>query len=627
MNSKLFLIVAFLFHSLALPVAEARPVDEVSNLVKQVKRDKDDVDVGVFHRISSVGTPQSVDALKRCTLMVRKQNVIDSAVEAFSAYRGDAKLEPLAVEALGELCFDSSQPYRGTKALRSLSTWGAAADPALEHVVREHNNAETRSTACRRVALRWAASKNPELVKLMIENLSLMPPPSRFVGGRLVEGEKGVSIPDLVKALMESTPEITPVLLKGALNRKTDRSWRLVLLEAMVVDDAPKVTEALGKLTKDSDSVLSLDALHALGKRKDAKELIKVIAGNIKSKHAAQRRAAVVALGKLSIEDEGWQDQLFKLALKKDAAVRMGACHALADLRTPEAVMQLERLLQDKQWPVRAEAMWQLTSLRKKTTIPLLIERLSRESARLCEDVAKALRILTEKDLGTAPVRWEAWWAAEGAAFEVGPLDGGLAAERARERGAAAGETSASFFGLRILSDRVCFILDTSGSMNEPSKGDGERTGSGGEGGSGTRMTAAKRQLVQALEKFPEGERFNMIFFSHSAESWKKGLTPMSTTNRSKSIEAARDLRADGGTAVYDALKLAFDDVNVDTIYLLTDGEPTAGEVIEPDRIRRQVGAWNETRLITIHTISVGRDSPLLRDLAEDSGGRYKRID
>lgn len=45
------------------------------------------------------------------------------------------------------------------------------------------------------------------------------------------------------------------------------------------------------------------------------------------------------------------------------------------------------------------------------------------------------------------------------------------------------------------------------------------------------------------------------------------------------------------------------------------------------NRIRRQVGAWNETRLITIHTISVGRDSPLLRDLAEDSGGRYKRID
>jgi len=628
MNIKLQLLAtSLLAASFALPVTATPRLDEVSNLVKQVKRDRDEVDTSVFNQIASVKSADAVDALMRCTLLVRKQSVIDRAIEAFETYKGDPDLEPLAVAALGELCFDTSEPYRASKALSSLPRWGAAGHPAIERVVREHNDAVIRSTACRRVAIAWAGSGNAEYVQLMIENLSLMPPPSRRGrGGRINEGEKGISISELEKALSEQTPGITHVLLKGLLDKKTDRSWRLVLLAAVTTDDSSKVTEVLGKLTKDPDKVLSLDALHALGKRKDAAELIQVIAANVKAKQPAQRRAAIVALGKLSIADDGWPKELFKLATKKDTAVRMGACHALADLRTPEAVVHLERLLNDKEWPVRAEAMWQLASLRLKNTIPLLIERLSQETPRLREDVAKALRILTAKDLGSTPARWEQWWAVEGEGFVVGPLEEGLTAERIRARGASEGETSASFFGLRILSDRVCFILDTSGSMNEPSKGGGGRTGTNGEGGP-TRITAAKRQLVEALEKFPEGERFNMIFFSDSAEAWKKGLTTMSDGARSKATDAARELRADGATAVYDALKLAFEDENVDTIYLLTDGEPTAGEIIEPDRIRRQVGAWNETRLITIHTISVGRESDLLKDLAADAGGKYKRID
>lgn len=623
MNLKPLFVAALCVAVQFAPSAYAiRSFDEVSNLVKQVKKERDDVEAGIFRRLASIKSPKAVDGLKECALMVRKRPVVDRAIEAFDGFKNDPKLEPLAVEALGELCFDKAQPYRASKALAALPSWGEAADDVTERVVREHNDANTRSTACRRVALRWARSGNSERVELLIENLNLMPPPSRMgPNGKVVEGEKGVSIPDLERELASQVPGLTPVLLKGVLNKKTDRSWRLVLLNAVAFDDSAEVTTALARLTKDRDKVLSLDALHALGKRADAKDHLQVIAANVKSKQAAARRAAIVALGKLSVDDENWPAELFKLATKKDEAARMGACHALADLRTPEAIAHLERLLNDESWPVRAEAMWQLTSLREKSTIPLLIARISQETPRLAEEVVKALRILTAQDLGTTQARWEKWWAGEGDAFVVGPLDEGLAAERRRERGANEGRSNASFFGLRIISDRVCFILDTSGSMSADSKGEG--TGTGPQ----TRMGAAIRQLVEALEKFPVGESFNMIFFSNSASAWKKSLTKMSEPTRTKAIEAARDLRPDGGTAVYDALKLAFADKNVDTIFLLTDGEPTAGEILEPDRIRRQVGAWNETRLITINTVSVGRDSVLLENLAADSGGTYKRID
>jgi hypothetical protein len=333
----------------------------------------------------------------------------------------------------------------------------------------------------------------------------------------------------------------------------------------------------------------------------------------------------VVALGKLSRGEEDWPEQLFKLAGKNDPAVRLGACHGLADLRTAEAVARLEQLLDDDAWQVRAEALWQLASLRRKDTIPLLIARISLERGRLREDLARALRILTGLDLGRLPTRWKQWWAAEGAGFVVPALEDALAAEEARGDAAEQGRTAATFFGLRVLSERVCFVLDTSGSMDEPSL-DGGRTGVGGRGGP-TRIAVAKRELIGALERFPQGGRFNMIFFAGAAETWQRHLTVMASRPRRQAIEFTRERRARGGTAVYDALELAFQDEKVDTIYLLTDGEPTVGRIIFPRRLRREVAAWNETRHITIHGISVGRDSSLLRGLAEDSGGQYRRID
>ena len=82
-----------------------------------------------------------------------------------------------------------------------------------------------------------------------------------------------------------------------------------------------------------------------------------------------------------------------------------------------------------------------------------------------------------------------------------------------------------------------------------------------------------------------------------------------------------------GGTAIYDGLWLAFEDPLVDTIYVLTDGQPSAGKVTDIYEIRREVARWNATRNVKIHGVSVGQESQLLRWLAEDSGGRYTRAD
>ena len=71
------------------------------------------------------------------------------------------------------------------------------------------------------------------------------------------------------------------------------------------------------------------------------------------------------------------------------------------------------------------------------------------------------------------------------------------------------------------------------------------------------------------------------------------------------------------------AVELAFRDPNVDTIYLLTDGQPSAGRIINVDDLADQVQRWNYSRQIVVHGISVGLDSKLLQRLARESGGQY----
>ena len=86
-------------------------------------------------------------------------------------------------------------------------------------------------------------------------------------------------------------------------------------------------------------------------------------------------------------------------------------------------------------------------------------------------------------------------------------------------------------------------------------------------------------------------------------------------------------LGAAGGTNLYGSLEFAFEDPDVDTIFLLSDGEPSVGDVIDPQLIREVVAERNETRGVVINTIAIGADLEVLEWLAEDSGGTHVALD
>jgi Mg-chelatase subunit ChlD len=221
--------------------------------------------------------------------------------------------------------------------------------------------------------------------------------------------------------------------------------------------------------------------------------------------------------------------------------------------------------------------------------------------------------------------QWRAWWKDKGDEFKV-PSPGDLAtAAQAREvrrlRQRTVVAQDAEFFGVPIESHRAIFIIDTSGSMVEavPGRMVGNREAA--------RIEVAKEELQQCLKALDEHALFNIFSFSSGVGRWlESGIATANAKSRAEAIEFVERLGAGGATNLYDTLKMAFEDPDVDTIYVLSDGEPTAGEVTDPHQIREDVKRWNQHRRIVIHTIAVGGSLEVLEWLAKDSGGSYVRF-
>ncbi len=220
-----------------------------------------------------------------------------------------------------------------------------------------------------------------------------------------------------------------------------------------------------------------------------------------------------------------------------------------------------------------------------------------------------------------------------------------------------------------VTSKRVIFICDVSGSMMARGKvpgvpGGGPETeprpetggdvvkppvprgapappklGEGGvqPGYVGSRIDILKIELAYVINKLlPPQARFNVITYSTNVGSWKKSLTKASKGNRESAIEFVKKMRASGGTNTYGALEQAFKDKYMDTIYFLSDGNPTAGQTTNHGEILAAVKQWNMERNVTIHTIGllVGRYpredkeklKQFLRKLSADNGGECRII-
>lgn len=387
----------------------------------------------------------------------------------------------------------------------------------------------------------------------------------------------------------------------------------------------PKIDKALLELVSSKHLEVALEAVRTMGQRANP-TFVPRLEKLLGEKRPPRVQAAVLeALARIRADDPAWRTTLAGFVTSADEGLRNAALTALGRTRDASYQPLLLAALEHASWSTRLAAARALVEQRSREGVAALCARIAREEGRMEVELGELLTQVTGQPFRADGKQWLRWWEAEGAAWKF-PSESEIAAllrqraereDRRVSRSFRGVAVDSRFFGLRIASHRVAFVVDVSGSMEEPLPGSTSSKGP-------TRMEAAKRELLLCLDALEAGTHFNILTFSGEASAWKKEAVEASVQSYEDAREFLGGLGGLGGTNLFGGLELAFEDPSVDTIFLLSDGEPSAGRLVDPQEIREEVQGWLRARPVTIHTVSIGERFPLLEWLAHDSGGQYR---
>jgi hypothetical protein len=411
--------------------------------------------------------------------------------------------------------------------------------------------------------------------------------------------------------------------LIGEIGRGKEKE-KLFFLHAVRGIKDEKVDRALERMLTDREQEVVIAVCKVLAERKDseaAAQLQRLLGKTGKERPIA--RAALDALVVVRSGDPKWIDELVAMAKSEDPDVRNLALQALGQTTDKKHLDKLVGALDDKDWSTRLAALDALEHMRAKEAVAAIIARMGKEDGRMLEEFASTLWRLTGQPYQDNPAAWDNWWKQSGANFEF-LTEAQLSKVKSSEdewRLKQATRVESKFFGIRIVSHKVILILDISMSMNEVLET--EYQGKSGQ----TRIEVAKTEMDRCIQGLDPAAFFNVIVFCGDTKRWLDGgLAAASQKNRDEARAFVDKALLGYGTNTYGALKEAFQDPDVDTIFLLSDGEPTTGET-DPVVIRDHVAQWNEHRGIVINTIAVGGKYEVLEWLAEDSGGTHVKYE
>lgn len=174
------------------------------------------------------------------------------------------------------------------------------------------------------------------------------------------------------------------------------------------------------------------------------------------------------------------------------------------------------------------------------------------------------------------------------------------------------------YYGIDLNAGRILFIIDHSGSMREPAYME-------------TRLQSAKRELINAIGELAPETEFAIMPFESGIQSWRDMLLPATQENKLKAIEFVKRIEPGDRTNTHGVLSQAmlFDD-QLESVFVLTDGQPTAGSIIAPPAIIVDIVGRNRMRHLQFNTIGIGVNpvtSEFLKTLATETGGAYRRVD
>jgi HEAT repeat protein len=584
--------------------------DEAATVLEKLLGEGQDesIQVAAVYALAACGSPQSVKKLRaivrdeappsrvRCGALdallrirplesfelfasVARDDRTDYAVKV-AAYTAIARFPLEQTEAIWRAALSQGSPPVRVLAFKALAPLKdrAVLQEARKALESQNELAEVRAAA----VAPWKAAAGPEGTRLLIA-----------VAAKADAALRGA----IGEAFATLTNENDISLLFPPLTGHADPTVRMLIAGALGKLNHPGVVASLEGALRDKDLEVRLAAIESLGDREEkrAEELLQREAtGSVEE----TSMAAIGALAGRASEES--LKLLSRLAENSRLSVRVAAIDALGTRPPADALPILEKAVRNTNWSVRAAAIRALGKHKTRETIDLLVERLGQEDGRLRGDIVDILRVLTGRHMTYDPVTWREWWKPRRDAYDP-------SAPSEREGGGDV--NTVAYYGVPVLSKRIVFCLDMSSSMS-----------AFGEGGD-SRLDQAKKELIRTLAALGAGVNVNLIFFDDRIEPWRSSLAPIKGSLPSAQAVINR-VKPRGSTNIYDTLEAAFTDPTVDTVFLLSDGEPTDGKYVSTEEILRRIRRVNRARQVVIHTISLGK-SDFMKTLAEQNGGRY----
>lgn len=422
--------------------------------------------------------------------------------------------------------------------------------------------------------------------------------------------------------------------------RGTSGEGRAAVLRELGQYRSPEATRLILQFgLRDRNPVLQSAARQALTTARGDDSVERFLADQLRQEVFAKRRGPLDYVGRLAgvvgdMRSTSGVETLLTLSAECDATLSpllldglLTAFDRAGAERDERALPALERAasksLTDQSPGLRKCCIDAVRQMEHPRAIELLIRWLPSLDGELRGDVVGHLQRVTGNKGMHDPAEWSRWWKTHGADFK-------LTEHATNDEPLARSGSPLYYYDLPVQAQRLVFVLDTSKSMEA--------------GGKKSRLAAAQDELVRTIERLPESTRFGIVAFSSEVVPWQPRLAPASAANRAHAIAFVRAQRPAGETATYDALQAAFEMApDLETVYFLSDGSPSAGAILAPDKLLEAIHRDNRFRRVKIHALGAFAGAQtggpqtggpqtikleeFMRKLAAENYGQFRRLD
>lgn len=388
---------------------------------------------------------------------------------------------------------------------------------------------------------------------------------------------------------------------------------------------------------------LANDIQDAIPKLTDP-EAVKVLVVGLQRMDPRSQSVIAFGLAGQPKNDEALEAAAKVLAGSRDARTQV-ACMELFSRHQAKAGTEaiLPNLDSNKLMCVQIAACRALANIRDRSSIPALIDYLEKwKSGRMKYEATAALRSITGQTFNPDAATWRGWWEREGKTFVVAEKGDppSFNAELAGEK-PPPGEEAVTYYEVPITENRIVFLIDTSGSMQE--------------GGTPNRLERAKQELKDLVARLPDRTLFNIVLFGQAVDRMvpNSPLVAATKANKDAATRFIDSAKYAGSTPTMEALEEALLKIalvnGVETVFLITDGAPNpmlhsrVSSINDYPRgiaaIERRIRYINQVTHVRINTVGIytgeakGPIAQLekhmrsfLQNVAKNNDGTYKEV-